>query len=881
MLCVATISLLACSSAPAQKSKPEHGGKTYEEQLPAAVVSRIWQQPRPIVIRHALVMPATAPSIRDGAVSFANGKIVAVGPDAQVQTPQGAEEIDAHGMVVTPGIIDAHSHLGVYASPQTLASSDGNEATNPVTAEVNAKDSFWPQDPGLRRAAAGGITSLLALPGSANLIGGRGFPVKLHFGRTADEMRFPGAKDGLKMACGENPKRVYGRGQHKAPSTRMGNIAETRKAWAQARDYMNKLEQWRQKGMTDPPPARDLRLETLVGVLKGEILVQNHCYRADEMQDMIDIAHEFGYKIRAFHHGVEAYKLRDVLAKEDIGVATWADWWGGKMELWDAIPQNIGLLQEAGVHADMHSDSEEGIQRLNQEAGKALAAAREMGLRISDDDALRWLTINPAWIMGVDNVTGSLEPGKMADVVIWDRNPFSVYARAQRVYADGVVTYDVRTGATVPSDFELGEPLRTAALQTPKPAEVPQFRATSTELLPVTNGACTTIRNAIGTDGKPLEITLRGGRITSAGSDDRSSSGCQSVDAQGRVLTPGFIDPADALGLVEVSLEDTGNDSRFRRPEGGGGGGAHESPIHAALRAADNLDPFSQLLPVARTGGVTSSISLPESGIVTGQAAWFAMDGSLLRAPLAIGVRLGVAGKEELGGPHAAAIELLRDLLEDARDYGAHKRNYDDNRIRRLSGTRGDLEALQPVLAGKVPLLVKADRVSDLRAAIALGKSFGAKIIFAGAAEGWLIADELAAAKTPVIVDARVDLPVNFDAVASRQDNAALLAAAGVKILFVPMGDAHFAHTLPQAAGNAVAFGLPYADAIRAITSNVADAFGLDAGRLDPGSRGDVVLWSGDPLETSSRAVAMWISGKQVPLTNRQTALFHKYRTVP
>jgi imidazolonepropionase-like amidohydrolase len=858
------VALAACSSTstPSQQKK-------YAEQVQPPVTPRTWAQPRAVVIRHALVMTAAGPSIPDGAVSFAEGKIVAVGPDAQVTTPPGGEEIDARGAVVTPGIIDAHSHLGVYASPQSQANSDGNEATNPVTSEVAAKDGFWPQDPGLRRAAAGGITSLLVLPGSANLIGGRGFPVKLHFGRTADEMRFPGAKDVLKMACGENPKRVYGRGQHKAPSTRMGNIAETRKAFAAARDYMDKIDAWKAKGMHEPPPPRDLRLETLAEVMRGNILVQNHCYRADEMQEMIDLSHEFGYHIRAFHHAVEAYKLRDVLAREEIGVATWADWWGAKLEMWDGIPQNIGLLAEAGVHAHMHSDSEYGIQRLNQEAGKALSAARAAGLKLSDDDALKWLTINPAWIMGVDDVTGSLVPGKMADVVIWDRSPFSVYARAQRVYSDGVVIYDVHTGATVPSDFELGEPLRTAAVQTPKPALVPQFASTSSELLPVEDATCTSIRNAVGLDGKPLQLTLRSGRIASEG----AAAGCRALDAQGRILAPGFIDPADTLGLVEVSLEDTGNDARWKFGE------KPETHVHAALRASDDLDVFSQLLPVARTGGVTSAVSLPLGGIISGQAAWFSMDGETRKDPLAMGVRLGVNGKEELGGPHAAAISMLRELLEDARDYGAHKREYDENKQRHLSATRADLEALQPVLKGQVPLLVQADRASDLRATLALAKSFGAKVVFIGAAEGWLMAPELTG--TPVIVDASADLPATFDAIASRSDNAALLAAAGVKVMLSAMGDAHFARTLPLAAGNAVAFGLPYAEAVKAISSNVADAFGLDAGKLRDGARADVVLWNGDPLETSSRAVAMWINGKQVPLTNRQTALFQKYRAVP
>jgi len=452
-LCVATIALCAagCPSTPAQAPHKKLSEETQVQPLP----TRTWVQQRPVIIRHARLFTAAGPVIENGAVVFAQGKIVAAAPDGTVQTPAGAEEIEGRDLVVTPGIIDAHSHLGVYPSPQTQGNSDGNEATNPITAEVNAKDGFWPQDPGLRRAAAGGITSLLILPGSANLIGGRGFPVKLHFGRTADEMRFPGAKDALKMACGENPKRVYGRQQHRAPSTRMGDIAEFRKAFAAAKDYQRKQERWKEKQQGEPPP-RDLRNETLVAAMNGELLVQNHCYRADEMQLMMDVAREFGFHIRAFHHAVEAYKIRDLLAKEGVGIATWADWWGGKMEMWDGIPQNLGLLQQAGVRAIVHSDSEQGIQRLNQEAGKAMEAARDAGIAVTEEEAVRWLTLNPAWAMGVDDRTGSLVPGKMADLVLWNRDPFSVYARAIRVWADGVVTYDIRTGATVPSSKSLG-----------------------------------------------------------------------------------------------------------------------------------------------------------------------------------------------------------------------------------------------------------------------------------------------------------------------------------------------------------------------------------------------------------------------------------------
>ncbi|MGZ6125692.1 MAG: amidohydrolase family protein, partial [Myxococcales bacterium] len=791
-LALAALVLSACSTAQSAPAK--------KPEVPLAPPpTRTWVQQRAVVVRHARVMPASGPAIEDGAVAFAEGRILALGASPAVPSPADAEEVDAHGMVVTPGIIDAHSHLGVYSTPFTQGNADGNEATNPVTAEVSAKDGFWPQDPGLRRAAAGGVTSLLVLPGSANLIGGRGFPVKLHFGRTADEMRFPGAKDALKMACGENPKRVYGRQQHRAPSTRMGDIAEFRKAFAAAKDYQRKLDRWMEKQQGEPP-ARDLRNETLAAAMKGELLVQNHCYRADEMQLMMDLAAEFGFHIRAFHHAVEAYKLRDVLAKEDVGIATWADWWGGKMEMWDGIPQNLGLLQQAGVRAVVHSDSEQGIQRLNQEAGKALAAARAAGIAVSDDEALRWLTLNPAWVMGVDDRTGSLEAGKMADLVLWDRSPFSVYARAQRVWADGVVTYDVRSGAVVPSDFEVDEPLRTAALQKPRPATTPKLPVSAPDELPVADASCTAIRNAVGVDGKPVSVALRGGKISLSAAPD-----CRQIDGAGRVLAPGFIVPDSELGLVEVSLEESANDVGAPRRGPGGATEQKEPPIHAALRAADSLNPYSALLPVARGGGITSAVAAPGGGIVSGQAAWLGMDGALLRTPLAMQVRLGSEAKEALGGARGRGLLLLRELLDDARAYGSRRQEFEQNRMRRTVASRLDLEALQPVLQGHLPLLLRANRVSDLRAAMAVAKAERIRIVLAGAAEGWLIAPELAAANMPVILAATQDLPSSFDALASRMDNAALLAAAGVKVMFSPPESAHFVRTLPQEAGNAVA----------------------------------------------------------------------------
>jgi len=406
---------------------------------------------RPTVIRNVNIFTATSPLIRGGAILLRDGKIAAVG--ATVDAPADAIVIDGGGKYVTPGIIDTHSHIGVYAAPGSTAHSDGNEATSPVTANVWAEHSVWPQDPQFPRDLAGGVTTLQVLPGSANLIGGRSVVLKVVPSRSVQGMKFPDAKYGLKMACGENPKRVY---QSRGPSTRMGNVAGYRAAWIQAEAYRRRWDQWL-ADRTGDPPTRDLGLETLAEVLRGNILVHNHCYQADELMQMIDIAKEFGYKIRSFHHGVEAYKIADVLAREGIAGSLWADWGGFKMEALDGVRANIAIVNAAGARAIVHSDDPSGSQRLNQEAAKALEAGRALGLAVSEEDAIKWLTVNPAWALGLDDRIGTLVVGKNADVVLWSGNPFSVYTRAEKVWIDGAMLYDRLDPAQQwRTDFELG-----------------------------------------------------------------------------------------------------------------------------------------------------------------------------------------------------------------------------------------------------------------------------------------------------------------------------------------------------------------------------------------------------------------------------------------
>jgi len=410
---------------------------------------------RATLIRNATILTAAGPVIQNGSLLLRDGKVAAVG--AAVEAPADAQVINAGGRWVTPGIIDTHSHLGVYAAPGIEAQQDGNELTDPVTAQVWAEHSVWPQDPQFELSLAGGVTVMQILPGSGNLIGGRSVTLKNVPSRTVQAMKFPGAPYGLKMACGENPKRVYGE-KNRAPSTAMGNMAGYRAAWIRAAKYRDDMAAWQKAGAdTAKQPTRDLQLETLAGVLTGEILVQNHCYRADEMAQMIDLATEFHYKIASFHHAVEAYKVRDLLAATGVCASMWSDWWGFKLEAYDGIQANIALVHEAGGCAIVHSDDAQIEQRLNQEAGKAMAAGLRAGVKLTAEDAIRWITINPAKSMGIDKWTGSLEAGKNADVVVWSANPFSVYAKADQVFIDGALLYDRADRRFQPSsDFVLG-----------------------------------------------------------------------------------------------------------------------------------------------------------------------------------------------------------------------------------------------------------------------------------------------------------------------------------------------------------------------------------------------------------------------------------------
>lgn len=401
--------------------------------LPAAAWGQAAYRPtgkNEVVIRNATVMTATGSTIPGGSVYVKDGKIIAVGKT--VDAPASATVIDGTGKYLTPGIIDSHGHIAL--------DDDVNEATSPVVPHMMMADAFDYDDKAIYRALAGGVTTSMLLHGSANMIGGQAIVIKHKYGMGREQMLFPGAPRSIKFASGENPKRVYG-GRQQMPATRMGNFAVQRQALAEAQDYMRDWDEYEEKVKKNDPlakrPKRDLKLEALADVLRGKLMVQIHCYRADEFLTEMAMAREFGYKVRAFHHALEAYKVAEQMAAEGVAIATFADWWGFKHEAWDAIPWNAVIAMRKGVRVAIKSDSEDFVRRLNQEAAKTI---RYGGA--TEDEALRMITINPAWIVGVDNRVGSIEVGKDADLVLWDGQPLSVYGKVDKVWIDGDVYFD-------------------------------------------------------------------------------------------------------------------------------------------------------------------------------------------------------------------------------------------------------------------------------------------------------------------------------------------------------------------------------------------------------------------------------------------------------
>jgi len=411
------------------------------------------------LIRNATILTISHGTLQGSDILIRRGKIAAIGPNLKASAT--ARVIDASGKYVLPGIIDCHSHSMLDAI---------NELTYSVTSMVRVRDVLNPTDEALYRALASGVTTLNLLHGSGNAIGGQNSVVKIKYGRPVEEFIFPGALPGIKFALGENPKRTNFQAPNQPrryPATRMGVEEVIRDAFVRARDYKAAWDTYRARSRREKnliPPRRDLELEPLVEILEGKRLVHAHCYRADEILMLINLADEFGFKIRTFQHVLEGYKVAPEIARHGAGGSLFADNWGYKIEAYDAIPYAAAIMMRAGVNVSINSDSDERMRRLNIDAAKMMRYGD-----LTEEEALKLITWNPAWQLGIQDKVGSIDVGKDADLAIWNGHPLSVYSRAETTFIDGEIFFDRQQDITRRAELERER----ATLQRAEPNRAP------------------------------------------------------------------------------------------------------------------------------------------------------------------------------------------------------------------------------------------------------------------------------------------------------------------------------------------------------------------------------------------------------------------------
>jgi imidazolonepropionase-like amidohydrolase len=877
------------------------------QPLPAAQTTR----PAVIAIRGGTVLTVTRGTIQNGVVVLRDGRIAAVG-DSGTDIPAGAEIVEAKGRFVTPGIIDAHSHI---------AAESINEGGTTVSSMTGIEEVLDPTDVAIYRDLAGGLTVANVLHGSANPIGGKNQVIKLRWGKNARGLVFEGAPPGIKFALGENPKdmRQFGQsGPRRYPATRPGVEFVIRDAFSRAKAYQKEWQDYerrRKAGEDAVMPRRDLQLDPLVEILEGKRLVHSHTYRADETLMLMRLAEEMGFKIATFQHILEGYKVADEMAKHGVGGSTFSDWWAYKVEAEDAIPHNAALMHRRGVLVSINSDSAEHARRLNTEAAKSMHWGG-----LSEDEALALVTINPAKQLKIDARVGSLEVGKDADVVIWNKHPLSTYAIVDRVYIDGQQYYDrlgeerrlteaakerttlaaaegrpaPSTAPQTPQPRTGSEPqdLKTSGpqdLKTPRPQDLSEVPGLGGVQQPAAAGPVTAITNAkiFPISGPAIDkgtILIRGNRIEAVGANVTVPAGAQIVDAKGGEVYPGFIDARTSVGLNEPGprgFEDT----------------TEMLDINASVKAQVAYQSDSDAIPVARVNGITSVAVVPTGGLIGGQIAVMNLDGwtweeatlqpvagvSFQFPPLIRGGFGGGGGGnndanrkyEDLKKERDAKVQRVEDLIAHARAYAkvpAADRATDWN-----------LAAMVPVAERRQPLFVAASSEADIREAIAFADRAGVRIVITGGLEAPLVAPLLKEKNIPVILGSVLTMPAREDAHhAATYKAAGELAQAGVTFAFGTGGAANN-RLIPYEAAISVAWGLDRDRALRAITLDAASILGVAdrVGSLEPGKVANLFIATGDPMEMKTQFTHIFINGRNVGVKSKHTELYERFSSRP
>lgn len=840
-----------------------------------------------VLIRGGRVVTVTKGTLAKADILVRNGKIVQIGQN--LAAPAGFAVIDAAGKVVTPGIVDGHIHRGILTT---------NEGSDSITAEVRIRDGLNPEAKSVWQALAGGETAGLALHGSANSVGGESVVVKLKYRRPVDEMPVKDAPRMIKFALGENVTRSGSATSTRFPKTRMGVQALYRRAFTQAREYNKAWDDFR-AGRTKTQPRMDVRLQTLGDILRKKVWVQCHSYRADEMLMMVRLSQEFGFKIGAMQHGLESYKIAPELAKAGVGVSIFVDNWSFKIEGYDGIPYNAAICHAAGVNVSINTDGVSGMPSIAIDGAKPM---RWGG--VSETDAMRMLTINPAKQLGIDHRTGSLEVGKDADIVIWNGHPFSVYSRCEMTMIEGEVYFQKRDafGLDAASTFKsvLDVNKKTAPLKLPNQAPAYLIRGASIHRVSVA----------------PLQrgdVLVQGGKIAAVGQKlTNLPRGTVIVNGAGLHVFPGFIDAGTSMGLQEIS----GIGQMVDTTELGGN--------QPDLIAATAMQPQSEHFPVARAGGVLTTLVRPSGGTVSGQASLIHTFGWTTEQ-MATGDRMLVVnlggGGGGFGGQHAhdedddccgedqsANFNLLGEYLGGANDEEARgAQDQEGGQGPAASGSADETErafiaaldyrkarqansslplnlsheAMLPYLDGKRTMLLRVGNVASIRRALTLIEKYKLKAVLSGAAESWKIAKEIADKKVPVIISPAGRSTLSANAPTSDWDPyetpfalPALLKRAGVKFCFHTENNSA-SYLLPVRVGQSCGYGLSRTDALRSITLSAAEILGVGSslGSIDKGKIANLVITDGDPFELTTNYVGVFVNGVPRPLDSRFTRL--------
>jgi imidazolonepropionase-like amidohydrolase len=892
------LALLACASVAGVSSH--------------RVAAQAGRQGQVVAVRGATIFTITQGTIPNGTLVVRDGRVAAVG--ANVPIPAGAEVIDGAGTFVTPGIIDAHSHI---------AADSINEGGTTVSSMTGMFDVMDPTDVNIYRDLAGGVTVANILHGSANPIGGTNAVIKLRWGKSRpEELLFEGAMPGIKFALGENPKdiRQFAQtGPRRYPVTRMGVEFVIRDAFTRARAYRaawQAYEAGKASGAALAPPRRDMQLEPLVEILEGKRLVHAHCYRADEILMLIRLAEEIGFKIATFQHVLEGYKVAKEIAAHGAGASTFSDWWGYKIEAVDAIPHNAAIMVRKGVLVSVNSDSAEHARRLNTEAAKSMKWGD-----LTEDEALALVTINPAKQLRIDDRVGSLEPGKDGDFAIWSHHPLSSYAVVERTYIEGTKYYDRRADEQRLTEVRKEKESllaaerkeRRAPTETEEPDAIASGDAATpeagrdTERASTTDGEGTNGRT-VGTAGQTTSaaaptgevwaitnarihpvtqptlergtIVIRGSRIEAVGADVMVPAGARTIDAGGAEVYPGWINARTNLGLSEPGPRGFDDVSEML-------------DFNPELRAVVAYHADSDAIPVARANGVTTAGVFPAGGLLGGQVAAMNLDGwtweeSALRASSGVTFQFPAMGRARSWGqpPDDRAYDELKKERDEKLDRLA--RLFDDARAyakipEAQRTTNWTLDALIPVVERRVPLYTAASREQDIRDAVAFADRINVRMVLTGGQEAALVAALLEEKNVPVILGPVLTLPTREDMFhAATYQTAGELARAGVTFAFAT-GDNTNVRLLPYHASQSVAWGLDRQRALRALTIDAAEILGVAdrVGSIEAGKDANLLIAAGDPLELRTKITHVVIAGRDVDLGNKHERLYERFLARP